>query len=79
MAAQDVIGETTVPNAKLGERGDIDRSPPGDVLLSPRERSGSLGRVRVPTFSEAFPSRDFFRVLGFSIVWKAFVLINAAR
>ena len=46
--------------------GGLETSPPGDGLLSPRERNRSPGRERFPTFSKAFPSRDLIFV---SPVW----------
>ena len=49
--------------------GGVERSPPGDGLLGPRERSESAWREGFPTFSEAFPSRILFRV-----PWSGFQL-----
>ena len=54
--------------------GGVERSPPGEVLLGPRERSGSPGREGFSIFSEALFSRDCFLSFsfGFSVVWKTF-------
>ena len=60
------------PQRQTRRARGVERSPPGDGLLGPRERSGREG---FPTFSEVFPSRDVFRVSLFrvSIVWKTFL------
>ena len=47
--------------------GGVERCPPGDGLLSPLEKRGSLGREGFPQFTEAFPSRNVFRVPVFGL------------
>ena len=50
------------PPSNSAARG-VERCPPGDGLLDPRDGDGSPGREGFPSFSEAFPS-------GFS--WQLF-------
>ena len=59
------------PQRQTRRARGVERSPPGDGLLGPRERSGREG---FPTFSEVFPSRDVFRVscLGFPLYGRRF-------
>ena len=71
MAAQGLIGKRTGTNAKTRRAGGVERSPLGDGLLGPRERSGSPGREGFPTFSGAF---SFFLspCLGFQLYGRRF-------
>ena len=55
------------PNSASG--GGVERSPPGDGLLGPREMSGSSGREGFPTYSGAFPFRCFV-----SPVWSFYCM-----
>ena len=50
------------PQSQIRRAGGVERSPPGDGFLDPRERSGSAGGEGFLTLSEAFPSRDFLFV-----------------
>ena len=43
------------PEHRTRRAGGVERSPPGDGVLGPRERIGSPGREEFPTFSEGFP------------------------
>ena len=80
--AQGTIGERTGPDVKLGERGASKGIPPGTACSISRKewfpRGGRLsnifGEEGLPTFSEAFPSPDFFRVpcLGFRLDGRRF-------
>ena len=60
------------PQRQTRRARGVERSPPGDGLLGPRERSGSPGREGFPTFSEA--SGIFFScsLLEASVLWKPF-------